>query len=644
MCGIAGVFHYADPEASIDRGALERMTRCLQHRGPDDEGFFVEGPVAFGHRRLSIVDLSPTGRQPMQTPDRGFCITYNGELYNHAGFRSRLSAHGVTFRGPSDTETLLSMLAQYGPRILSEAAGIFALALWDRRARRLLLARDQLGVKQLYYHDDGRRVIFASEIKALFEFPGVPCELNPQGLNEYLHFHTPLFERTFFKGIRQVRPGEFVEVDHNGVRSRQFAENDGFEPRQGGPAETVADLRGLLAKVVAEQLMSDVPVGAFFSGGIDSSAVAAFAKRSGQRIRCFGIHFTHKTVIDERPYQEAAAKALGLELELTTVDSRGFPEDLMRLTWFQDQPVIGAALIPMFHVSRLAARHVKVCLGGQGADEIFGGYARYALAHPAHVLTSWFARRPGAVGAERQEVAVGGTLLKQLADGRNLRRLVRRLQPLESWSGRYFENFAQVPESLWREAFPDPAILSRNEARGTFDDALRRSPARTSGDKLLHWDIQTYLPGLFHQDDRMSMANSLESRVPIADPRVVRFALHTDFDLKLRGGATKWILRQAVSDVIPESVLNRRKVGFDTPAESWMREEHKTFVRDLLTSSEAKSRGYWNHAGVIRLLEDTGSPYWFDIVWKLTSIEAWARTFLDAPTVMSQGQLTYASS
>jgi len=281
-------------------------------------------------------------------------------------------------------------------------------------------------------------------------------------------------------------------------------------------------------------------------------------------------------------------------------------------------------------VSRLAANKVKVCLGGQGADEIFGGYARYALVVPGQLIRSMFSGRqtiPGGTG-RRGSSTIGRNLFKQLADARNIRRATKVV--LEGWENRYFENFAKVPEHLWRRVFGDRRFVSRVEAREMFRDGIARSPAQNPGDKILHWDMQTYLTGLFQQDDRMSMANSLESRVPLADPRVVRFALHTSFDLKLRAGASKWILRQAVSDAIPADVLNRRKVGFDTPAEAWMRGPHNSFVRDLLLSGRARNR-FWNAREVARVIDDMGSPHWFDVVWKLASIEAWAQSFLDVP-------------
>jgi asparagine synthase (glutamine-hydrolysing) len=651
MCGIAGIFHYRDEHRPADLPTLQRMTRSIAHRGPDDEGFFVSGPLGLGNRRLAIVDMSPSGHQPMKSDDEASCITYNGEFYNHQSFRPKLQARGTRFRGSSDTETLLYALHTYGPGVLTDVAGIFGLAFWDARRRRLILARDPLGVKQLYYHDDGQRIVFASEIKALLQCPDVPRDIDPEAVNEYVHFHTTLFERTFFRHIRQVRAGEYLEIGRFGVRRKIYWETDGFQPRDEDAERSVEILRDLLETVVDEQLMSDVPVGAYFSGGIDSSAVAAFAKRSGHEPKLFGIHFSHQNIIDERPYQESAAAALGLDLHLTTVDGNDFPDEFLKLAYYQDQPVIGPALIPMYHVSRLAAGYVKVCLGGQAADEVFGGYARYALVHPAQAFSSWFSgqkavgREPGQKTVSREPVSnpVGRNLMKQVLDLQNIRRFSRSVG-LGGWRRRYFDNFAKVPQSVWRRVLPAPEFISRQRARNTFHDGVGRSPAQDPGDKILHWDMQTYLTGLFQQDDRMSMANSLESRVPIADPRVVRFALHTRFDLKLRGGATKWILRRAVSDVIPSFVLGRRKVGFDTPAESWMRDRHPDFVRDLLLSQAARERGLYDPAAVQALLGAPRTPYWFDIVWKLASIEAWASTFLDTAAVSNDHRIAAQSA
>lgn len=643
MCGIAGIFHYADQERPVDRALLERMTRLIAHRGPDGEGLHVDGPVGLGHRRLAIVDLSETGRQPMTNEDGSLWITYNGEFYNHARFRDAL-ARGHTFRGKSDTETLLHLFEERGPGCFAEVAGIFGLAIWDARRRVLTLARDPLGVKQVYYHDDGARLVFASEIKALLACPGVPRAIDEEGLNQYLHFHAPLFDRTMFRDIRQLRPGEVIEVSARGIARRTYFRVEDFTHPATPVEAEVAALRAKLEEVIKDQLMADVPVGAFFSGGIDSSAVAAYAIRAGARPPCFGVHFAGQGVIDERPYQEAAARIFGVELELLTLDGSTFPEDLMRCLYHQDQPVIGPAMLPMFHISRLAARRVKVCMGGQGGDEVFGGYARYALASPLRVARLWFTGReargaapPEAAPEPGRGGAVSGNLVRQLADPRTLRRLARAAAHAADWRALYFETFAKVPERAFRGIFAARELVSREACRDLFFEEVDRSPAVDPLDKAMHWDVRTYLPGLFHQDDRMSMAHSLESRVPLADPRLLLHAARIDPALRIRSGATKWILRRAVSDVLPEQILNRRKVGFDTPAEAWMKGKHAGFVREVLLGGRARGRGIWDERGLAALLDAPDQPLWIDVVWKALAIEAWAQIFLDQPPAAAPG-------
>jgi asparagine synthase (glutamine-hydrolysing) len=625
MCGIAGIFHYAEPGRQIDRNLLEAMTRAVEHRGPDASGIHIDGPIGLGHRRLAIIDLSDTGAQPMRIADGSGVLVYNGEFYNHRDFRARLEQRGVRFRGSSDTETLLHLMREFGPDALEDAAGIFGFAYWDRKQQKLTLARDPLGVKQVYYHDDGSRILFASEIKALLADPGVRREVDPQAVSEYLHFHTPVFERTFFKGIRQVRAGECMTFGRYHSAARTYWALHDFEKAKLETEQHVEELAQRIGGVVKDQMMSDVPVAAFFSGGIDSTAVAAFASRNGSLARCFGVHFAKQGVIDERPYQEAAAKSLGLDLQLTTLDGGSFPEDLRRLLYFQDQPVIGPAMFPMHAVSQLAAREFKVCLGGQASDEVFGGYARYALARPLSVLRNWFAQSSGHHASQ-----VGGNLSKQLTQRKNIARLLRNIRNLQNWQTRYFESFAKVPIQLWKHLFDSGDLCDREHCRRLFEQETNLSAATDPADKILQWDVRTYLTGLFQQDDRMSMAVSLESRVPLADPRLVQHAFKIPYDLKFRRGATKWILREALADIVPEEVLNRVKVGFDTPVEAWMRGRHAGFVRETLLSKASLGRGFWNEKGLRHLIEHPDSAFWIDRVWKALNIEVWARTFLDS--------------
>jgi asparagine synthase (glutamine-hydrolysing) len=611
MGGIAGIYHYAEPDRAIDRSLLERMTRTLAHRGPDDEGFYVRGNLGFGHRRLSIVDLSLTGAQPMSSEDGTYSITYDGEFYNHASFREKLCARGHRFRGTSDTETLLHLMKDSGPDALSEVTGIFGFAYWNSHERRLTLARDPLGVKQVYYHDDGRRIVFASEIKALLQCPDVPHEPDLDGINQYLYFHTALFERTFFRDIRQLRAGEYLEVGPYGARLRSYWVINDFTRFNEAPVRIVQKLCDQLAEVVKDQLMADVPVGALFSEGFESTAVAAYAARHGKSPTCFGVHFTGQGIPDERPDQEAAARALGLELQLITMDGSTFPDDLKRLMYHQDEPVIGPAMFPKFYVSQLASHNVKVCLGGQAADEIFGGYARYAQ-----------------TGSNNRTAETGGNF-RQLGDWHRINRLVNNTSNPVNWEKRFFENFAKLPEASWAEVFQSPIFYSRERCHQLFHETVNRSPATGAADKIMHWDTQTYLPGVFHQDDRMSMAAGVESRVPFADPRLVRFAFRAGFDVKSCGGDAKGILWQAVADVLPQSVLTHCKVNFDTPAELWMKGQHSDFLRDVLQSKRASERGFWNCRTIDNLLSHNNTTGWFDVVWKVLCIETWASIFLD---------------
>ena len=495
MCGIAGIYNYADPGRPVDRTLLCAMTARLSHRGPDADGFYVDGSIGLGHRRLSIVDLSPTGAQPMATSDHKAWIAYNGEFYNHLDYRQRLAGRGIVFRGSSDTETLLHVMRELGPDALEQASGIFGLAYWDAVQETLTLARDPLGVKQVYFYDDGQRVLFASEIKALLCDPDVARDIDPLAVSEYLHFHTPLFERTFLKTVRQVTAGHWVRFGRHRMQSRRYWAVTDFQKSLDTPAVQVERLREQLNIVVRDQLMADVPVAAFFSGGIDSTAVAAFAAQTGRLSDVFGVHFANQGVVDERPYQEEAAKALGLNLHLTTLDGASFASDLEKLLYFQDQPVIGPAMLPMHAVSHLAAKSFKVCLGGQASDEVFGGYARYALARPTAVLRNWFAAAGG------HHHSVGGNLSKQLAQPKNIKRLARALRNFRDWQTRYFESFAKVPLPLWEALFDDRSMCDREHCRRLFQDETNLSGAVDPTDKIQEWDLRTYLTMKYRSKD-----------------------------------------------------------------------------------------------------------------------------------------------
>lgn len=626
MCGIAGIFHYREPRR-VDASLLDRMTDLIAHRGPDGRDVWIDGAVGFGHRRLSIVDLSEAGKQPMKTSDGGVVITYNGETYNHADFRPELEASGVRFRGHSDTETIIYLYRQRGAAAFNELAGIFAFGLWDAREQALYLVRDPLGVKQVYYHDDGRSIAFASEVKALLLMPGVAREPDLEAIGEYLHFHTAVGERTWFRGIRLVPPGHYARVDAHGVVVRRYASEDDYSPLGMTQDETIAALQSSIGATVKSQLMSDVPVGCFVSGGIDSTVVAKYSRDFTRgKLNGFGCYFNDAGAVNEEPYAQEVSRALDLDLHVTHPTVNDFTDLFERALWHQDEPKIGPAMISMWKVAEIAANDVTVCLGGQAADEIFAGYARYATAAPLRILAAEGRKR-----LLRRREGPAATVQKQLAKGNNAARLLRLMNPLHGWERRYFDTVAQIPRSLLASIFGEQSVIAD---RGRYFDAFRALNATCASkdpvDRAMYWDRKVYLPGLFVQDDRMSMAHSLETRVPLADPRMVRLALRIPNEWKMNGLASKWILKQALRGVIPDWVINRQKAGFDTPARLWFTGPAREMTHDLLAGSRTRERGLFDTTVTAKLLDDV-DPLREVLIWKLINIEQWFRIFIDTP-------------
>jgi len=626
MCGVAGVFNYRDRQP-VDEKLLDRMTDLLAYRGPDGRGTFIDGHVGLGHRRLAIVDLSDAGKQPMQCDGGQVVISYNGETYNHMELRPELESDGVRFRGHSDTETIIHLYAKFGAAAFAKLTGIFAFALWDQRQQALYLVRDPLGVKQIYYWTDDRSLLFASEAKAVLLQRNVGREADIEAIGEYLHFHTTVQEKTFFSGIRVVLPGELLRIDGRGVQRWRYTSGDDYSPLELPQREAAQLVERTLSSVIRSQLMSDVPVGCFVSGGIDSSIVANYASRfiSSGQMSGFGCYYRGSGVLDEEPYAKEAARAAGVELKSVHPTGDDFNALFARALWHQDEPKIGAAMLSMWKVAQLAARDVKVCLGGQGADELFGGYARYALARPVQLIA----------GAVRNRLtsshASSATVHRQVSRGDNRRRLLKLINPFHGWRRRYFDTLAQISRRRLRSLFNEEKVYDRGRYRERFNDIVERCASSDPMDRVMYWDRVAYLPGLFVQDDRMSMAHGLETRVPFADPRVVRMALRIPNQWKMNGFTSKWILKQALHDVLPAWVINRQKAGFDTPIGKWCAGSGYELVRDLLGGRVTKERGLFNTRAALELLERPVQGVAETIVWKLINIEQWFRLFIDTP-------------
>jgi asparagine synthase (glutamine-hydrolysing) len=624
MCGIVGIVSLGLRDA-IDGERLLRMRDALAHRGPDGAGAWADGPVALGHRRLAIVDVAG-GHQPMSNEDGSVWLTFNGEIYNHADLRPGLEARGHVYRTRSDTETILHLYEELGERVVERLHGMFALAIWDRRRRRLLLARDRLGIKPLYYAISDGELLFASEIKAIVE-GGVRPELNRAVVPELLATRYVSGEETLFQGIRKLPPGHTL----------CWSQDEGFVRRQyweiPAPRETagltypaaVRELRERLEAAVGRHLMSDVPLGLFLSGGLDSSALAGLTSRLiKEPLRTFSVGFAEEEA-NELPYARAVARHIGAVHHEVLVSPGEYFDALPQLVWQEDEPIAFTSSVPLYFVSKLARDHVKVVLTGEGSDELFLGYNRYRV-------TYWNQR----IGAAYWAVAP-----------RSLRRRIQRLIPrLPARARRYlartFLGLEPGPRSLFLEnfaLFPDRLRqgLLHQEAgaagRDPFAAALH-SYLEAPGDaldRMSRSDLQTYLHELLMKQDQMSMAASIESRVPFLDDDIIEYAAALPSRFKLRGWRTKAVLRDAVRDVIPPEILTRRKMGFPVPIGSWLRGRFRPIVEEFVLSGRARHRGLFDPFALRRLAAEhqAGTAEHGDRLWMLVNLEIWQRIFCD---------------
>ena len=623
MCGISGVFHYRDG-APADRALLERQAQAMQHRGPDDSGVWCEGPAGFGHRRLAIVDLSPGGHQPMANEDGTLWVTYNGELYGWPELRARLAARGHRFRGSSDTEALLHLYEERGTGLFEELRGMFAFGLYDMRRRTLLLGRDRLGIKPLYYHDDGRRLAFASELKALMLDPAVPLDVDEEALAAYLTFQYVPAPRSILRAVKKLPPGHFLTCDERGPRIESYwtipAESLPARP----PAEERERMRSLLAEAVRLRMVADVPLGAFLSGGLDSSAVVALMRLAATGpIKTFSIGF-EELEASELSHARRVARHLGTDHHEFVVRPHAM-EDLPRLIWQLDEPFADASMLPTYHVSRMAREHVTVALSGDGGDELYAGYTTY----------DWAQRYAAADRVPRALRRLAALPARGLPGDDPLGRKLHRLGL--SVVDRHLDVMSYFPPRALAGTLAPP-LRSRLACFDPWADARARHAAWASAlgevPALLPLDATTYMvDDVLVKVDRTSMLCSLEVRVPLIDHLVVEHVARLPFDLKLRGGVTKWILKEAVRDLLPPETLARTKQGFAVPLERWLGRGFERLCREVLLDSRVRDRGWLDPRAVTRLLDDRGlrPERRTRRLWALLCLELWARTCLDRP-------------
>jgi len=625
MCGIAGIVKL-DPRERVDKARLQGMMDVLRHRGPDGEGLWLEGPVAFGHRRLAIVDVAG-GLQPMANEDESCWIVFNGEIYNHAGLRRDLEARGHRYRTRSDTETILHLYEEEGDVCVNRLQGMFAFALWDRARARLLLARDRLGIKPLYFAVTDSELLFASEIKAILATASVRPAFNETVLPEFLATGFASGEETFFRGIRKLLPARTLSWSaEDKLQERRYwqlpAEMDNSEGRL---EEKAVEVRARLAACVRSHLMSDVPLGLFLSGGIDSSGLAALmAPMVKEPIRTFSVGFAEAGA-NELAYARLVARAVKAEHREVVVSPREFFSTLPLLVWHEDEPIAFPSSVPLYFVSRLAREDVKVVLTGEGADELFLGYNRYRV-------TAWNLRLGRVYAAAVPDAlrAHIGQMAGKLPRG--VRRYAERsflALPLDPRS-LFYENFAVFPEAMQQRLLDDPTLLA---VRDPYAVPLGCYEAASGGplDRMCRADLQTYLVELLMKQDQMSMAASVESRVPFLDHKLVEHVTAIPSGFKIRGWQTKAVLRAALQDLVPREILTRKKMGFPVPVGRWLRGPFWPIVEEFILGPRPLARGLFEPSTLRRLSEEhrAGVKDHADRLWLLINLEIWQRLFLD---------------
>ncbi len=625
MCGIAGATSLTRaPVARLDR-ALAAMSHLIAHRGPDGEGFWkAPGDVCgLAHRRLAIIDLSPTGHQPMRAPN-GHVIAYNGEIYNFVELREEL-AGGWDFRTASDTETILASYAKWGTDCLTHLRGMFAFALWD--GNRLFAARDRFGIKPFYYTVVDGTFYFASEMKALL--PLLPeIATDPDALAEYLTFQYTLGDATLFKGIRSLPPGHALTVEKGEVRVSRYWDVHYDIDWDHTPAWFGREMRERLADSIRVHLRSDVPVGAYVSGGIDSSLIATLAAREESSAR-IGFHgkFVEFPGYDESPYARAACEAADVDLKEIEITAKDFRDTIEKVIYHLDTPVAGPGSFPQYMVSELASRHVKVVLGGQGGDEIFGGYARYLIAYLEQAL------KAAIDGTYRNGhfVVTPESIIPHLTVLQEYKPLIRQLfskglfGPLDERYFRLIDRSADMADEVDWHDLDRKGVFARFQSVFNSERNVRKE---AYFDSMTHFDFKCLLPALLQVEDRMAMAHGLESRVPLLDHGVVELAATIPADVKFEGGQMKHFIKTTFGDDLPPALMQRRdKMGFPVPLKEWFEGELHDLVGDIFLTQRDRQRAFFDTEAILANFDK--AERFSRKTWGLMSLELWHQLFHD---------------
>jgi asparagine synthase (glutamine-hydrolysing) len=625
MCGICGKLSF-DQEQSVEPNLIEAMTNVIAHRGPDGSGIHVAGPIGLGHRRLSIIDLT-TGDQPMCNEDGTVWVVYNGEIYNYQELRTELLALGHRFKSATDTEVLVHAYEEWGEASVARMRGMFAYALWDARKRLLLLARDRVGVKPLYYANTGSSLLFGSEMKSLLVDVSLARRVNPRAIDRFLAYHYLPGNETLFEGVSKLDPGHYLVVLDGRVSVHQYWDlRFDVSDRWSSLEEASQALEELLRRTVKDHMISDVPVGVLLSGGVDSSAILGLAAtQTSDQLRTFTVGFDGESVADERPFARLAAQRYGTQHHEVTVSSEQFREFLPKFVWHMEEPVCEPPGIALYFVSQLArATGTKVLLSGEGGDEAFGGYEIYrnlvlleqakGTLGPARPLLSLLLRVMAAAGWRR--AGDYSSLVGQALHDYYVGRTATPMTSLSQWRQRLYRgDFARYIE----EHQPDSI------ARRAFRSASPMAPLN----HMLYVDTKSWLPDdLLVKADKMTMAASTELRVPLLDYQILEFGGSLPSHFKVQGVMTKRVLKEAIRSAVPAEIVKRKKAGFPVPYERWLRGDLRTFIFDTLLARNSAISDYFEPEKVRAALESSdGSAGLSKGIFSLVVLELWHQQF-----------------
>jgi asparagine synthase (glutamine-hydrolysing) len=625
VCGICGKLIF-DRESRVSPAVLQAMTDSIRHRGPDDEGFYFSGQIGLGFRRLSIIDLGG-GHQPLCNEDSSVWIVFNGEIYNYQELRQFLLSKGHQFRTQSDTEVIVHLYEELGESCLERLRGMFAFAIWDDRRKSLFVARDRVGIKPLYFYSSSSCFIFASEIKAILADPEVKPEVVPEMIDRVLTFNYLPGEDTLLKNIHKLAPGSCMLIKDGDVKIRQYWD---LQVPQSNLSLAAAEeqLAAMLEESVRLHMIADVPVGFLLSGGVDSTAMLCMAKgKTDHSLRSFTVGFSDPGVTDERPYARLAANAYGAEHHEMTISSKDFENFLPQYVWYMEEPVCEPPAVALYYVSQLARKYVKVLISGEGGDEGFGGYQVYR-----NLL--WLERLKSVLKPMNGPISKGLLRVNPYLKSKLISKYAPLLDvPFESYyhsgTSNAFNFFNRNLDTLYSKEFAP--FVSNEGSVSIVKKHLKNSANRDQVNRMLYVDTKTWLvDDLLLKADKMTMASSLELRVPFLDHKVLEFAASLPGKYKVHGFTTKYILKKVLSNRVPHEILNRKKVGFPVPYNAWLRNDLKNWIGDLLLDRETLQRGYFNRQCIERLISQNsalGGSYSKE-VFSLAVLELWHREFL----------------